>query len=134
MYQIILALVVATFYDLKNQEIPDIIPIFLVFFGVIYNFINGEIIQAFLGSVLCFIIAMIMFYSKAWGGGDSKILIGLGTVIGLDFVKKPDLIVFLGLLILVGFAYVAIYELFIKKEKRPFMPAMLATYMIYLLI
>ena len=106
-----IALFIGSITDLKTREVPDWVNYGLIFSGiglntlftVVYNqFIVKEIIlnnrstlqyiispdsyliDSLVGLVILFGIAYIMFYAGQWGGGDSKILMGLGAMIGID--------------------------------------------------
>ncbi len=109
-----IALFVGSLTDLKTREVPDWINWGLVLSGIglntlftiIYNqFIVEEItynnmtslkytispdsflINSLVGLLIAFCIAYFMFYAGQWGGGDSKILMGLGAMIGIDIAS-----------------------------------------------
>lgn len=87
-----LALLIGSYTDFKKREVPDWLSIGLIFIGfgirLIFSIIYKEpsyIIAGILGFGAFFIIALLMFYTGQWGGGDSKTLMGLGALIGLEF-------------------------------------------------
>ena len=65
-----------------------------------------------------------MFYSAQWGGGDSKLLMGLGAVIGLNFnfSEMPFLLVFWINIILMGAIYGLFWSFVVAfKNKKKFL-------------
>ncbi len=82
-------LVFATFVDLKKREVPDWISYSLVAIGIgsrlIYSLITSDfnyILWGLIGFGVFFAFANLMYYTKQWGGGDSKLLMGLGAMFG----------------------------------------------------
>jgi Flp pilus assembly protein protease CpaA len=117
---ILIGLSIATFTDFKTREVPDWLSYGLIAIGVgislLFSFIYRDywfLINSLAGFALFLIFALIMFYAGQWGGGDSKVLMGLGALIGLDvrFVEFPFLISFLINALLVGAAYGLIWSL-----------------------
>lgn len=95
------ALLVASFSDLKTREVLDWLNYGLVISGVALNLLFSVIysnksflLNSILGLVIFFGIAYIMFYAGQWGGGDSKILMGLGAMIGIDVSFKQSQFLF----------------------------------------
>lgn len=88
----LLALIVGSVTDLKRREVPDWINFGLVFFGVMFsliislNYLNFiPILESLIGLGVAFILASFMFYSGQWGGGDAKMLMGLGALFGVNY-------------------------------------------------
>ncbi|MBW2992829.1 A24 family peptidase [Candidatus Woesearchaeota archaeon] len=126
MIQIILAtaiitgLVLGTFFDIKTREVPDWINYSLIFLGFglrLFYSINAFdftfILEGVLGFALFFLIGMLMFYTGQWGGGDTKLLMGVGALIGfsINFSEVPLIISFFANLLLVGAAYGLLFSL-----------------------
>ena len=89
---IILALIIASITDIRTREVPDWLNFSLVPLGLgirlIYSLTINDyslIIAGLLGFGVFFILGLIMFYTGQWGGGDSKMLMGLGALIGIPF-------------------------------------------------
>ena len=91
---IILALIVlfiASYTDLKTREVPDWLNYSLIFsaFGIrtIFSFELGWeiIISGLIGFVIALSIALLFYYTGQWGGGDSKLLMGMGAIIGVSY-------------------------------------------------
>ena len=125
----LVALGIASYTDLKTREVPDWLSYGLVITGVAMNGIfsvalgNASfILHSLLGFGIFFGLAMLMFYTGQWGGGDSKILMGLGAVIGwpLPFQQPSLLFAFLVNILVVGGAYGLLWSisLAIKNWRR----------------
>jgi len=124
-----IALLIGSITDLKTREVPDWVNYGLIFSGLGLNFLFSAIystphfaINSIVGLLIFFGIAYIMFYAGQWGGGDSKILMGLGAMIGLDIsLQKPQFL--LGFFINALFAgaiYGLLWSIFLvfKNRKR----------------
>ena len=81
-------LIAATISDIKTKEIPNWLNFSLVIIAFsIFSIksISQESINPLLKSITYFLIFLIigniMYYTKQWGGGDSKLLIALGAAI-----------------------------------------------------
>ncbi len=111
-----IVLLVGSYTDFRTREVPDWVNLGLIgigfgvnaLFSVIYWKVNF-ILASILGFAAFFALAWVMFYAGQWGGGDSKMLMGLGAIIGIDALsKKFFLFGFLANALLVG----ALYGLF----------------------
>ena len=84
--------IIIAFIDLKNQIIPDVLSIPLLFIGLIFGFLQNNInglFESFIGGATGFLLFLIVseFYSKvrkkeALGGGDIKIMAAIGAFSG----------------------------------------------------
>lgn len=84
-------LIIGSITDIKKREVPDWINYSLIAcgfsFNLLYSLIRWDfshIINSIAGFVLFLIIALAMFYTGQWGGGDSKLLMGLGALFGVN--------------------------------------------------
>ena len=124
-----LVLLIGSYTDIRTREVPDWVNFGLIsvgfginiLFSVIYWKINF-IVSSVIGFTAFFILAWIMFYTGQWGGGDSKILMGLGAIIGIDiFSKKFFLLGFLINALLIGALYGLLWSIFsIFRNKKKF--------------
>ena len=104
---------------MKTREVPDTLNYALITLGLLGGLIiaitYGDI-QVFLehlaGFVAAVLLAAIMFYGRQWGGGDAKLIMGIGAIYGLWF-GNYQLPAFLILLILLGAFYGFVYMLFL---------------------
>ncbi len=95
----LLALLIGTYTDLKVREVPDWVSYGLIISGLAIRLAAAIVAGATAGTgsmgwlaagklfgidllwFLAFVlIAYLMFYSGQWGGGDAKLLLGLGIV------------------------------------------------------
>ena len=126
-----IALLIGSITDLKTREVPDWLNYGLIFSGLGINLLVSAmysnpsfIINSIIGLLIFFGIAYIMFYSGQWGGGDSKILIGLGAMIGLNvsFISSQFLLGFFINTLFAGAAYGILWSFYIAfRNKRKFL-------------
>lgn len=105
-------LAVAAYCDIKTTEVPDWLSYGAIFAGfgirLIASFAGFDwsfLTAGILGFAAFAIISYAMYYLGQWGGGDAKLLMGLGALIGLEFKLDGLLISFLVALIFVGCLY-----------------------------
>jgi Flp pilus assembly protein protease CpaA len=118
----LIGLIIASITDLKTREVPDWLSYGLIGIGIGLNLLFAIIywnywfiVNSLIGLLLFLIIAFIMFYAGQWGGGDSKVLMGLGALIGLDirFTEFPFLISFFVNILVVGAVYGLLWSIFL---------------------
>ena len=80
----------AALNDLKKREVPNWVNYGLVIAGLGFGSLQSIVaadwhffIFSIAGAVAALALSALMFYTGQWGGGDSKLLIGLGAVLGL---------------------------------------------------
>lgn len=127
-------LVIGSITDLQKREVHDYISYGLIVVAfatsIIYTILYwnyGYIASAAMGFIIAWIIAYVMFYLGQWGGGDSKLIMGLGTIIGFNvFSIFGDtnywFIIFLLGIIFVGAIYGLFWSLYLAiKNRKEFM-------------
>ncbi len=116
----LIGLLIGTITDLKTREVPDWLNYGLICIGLGLNLLFSIIywnywffVNSVAGFVIFLIIALVMFYSGQWGGGDSKMLMGLGALIGFDvrLSNVPFIVGFFINILLVGAAYGLLWSL-----------------------
>jgi preflagellin peptidase FlaK len=87
----LIVLIIASIQDFKKREVMDWLNFSLIFFAVMlrlsYSLITSEfnyILTGIYGLIAAVIFSYIMFYTGQWGGGDAKLLMGLGALIGAN--------------------------------------------------
>jgi len=125
-----LCLVFASISDIRTREVPDwlnyglilaALGIRLIFSLALHDW--HPIVSGLLGFVAFFLLANLMFYTAQWGGGDSKLLMGLGAVIGLDtsflgFATIPPLLIFFINVMMVGAVYGLLFSVWLAFRKQ----------------
>ncbi|MEK6868959.1 MAG: A24 family peptidase, partial [Nanoarchaeota archaeon] len=90
-----IVLLVGSYTDFRTREVPDWANLGMIgigfglnaLFSIIYWKINF-ILASIVGFGIFFALAWLMFQFGQWGGGDSKMLMGLGAIIGIDALSK----------------------------------------------
>ncbi|MBT3262131.1 prepilin peptidase [Candidatus Woesearchaeota archaeon] len=91
----LLALIVASISDLKTREIPDWISYGLLFFIISIKLLQSILTKSFVPLTAAgitflafFAFGNLMYFTRQWGGGDTKLITSLGTA----FSQKPAFI------------------------------------------
>ncbi len=118
-----IALSIGSYTDFKKREVPDWVSYSLIFIGLgirlLYSAATFDWMFFVYGVIGCIVfigMALLMFYSGQWGGGDAKILAGIGAVIGLKFSTDSLLISFVINLLFVGAAYGLVFSVFVAAR------------------
>jgi len=84
-------LVVGSYTDFKTREVPDWVNYGLIFTGVGLHAILSAVsyswmplLSSGIGLGIGIGVAFAMYYLGQWGGGDAKMMMGLGAMIGFD--------------------------------------------------
>ncbi len=84
------ALLIASYLDIKTREIPDWLNFSLIAAALGIRSIAAAaggwpiLFSGLIGLAVCFVIALFLYYSNQWGGGDSKLLMAMGAIIGVS--------------------------------------------------
>lgn len=124
-------LAVASFQDIRRREVYDWVNYAMIASGLglrlIYSvgsnewsvFSRWSFLSGLAGFSVCFIISYIMYYAGQWGGGDSKLLMAMGAVIGMDLSGGIPLIAIFWInLALVGAVYGLITSIWLSYVHR----------------
>ncbi|MBU1111197.1 MAG: A24 family peptidase [archaeon] len=119
----LIVLAVAAYTDLRTREVPDWVSYSLLFSALglraLFSIELGwqVLVSGVLGFLVFFLIALLFYHTRQWGGADSKLLMGLGAVLGLDvfftgFANNHawDLPLFFVMLLLAGAVYGLIWS------------------------
>ncbi|RMF55148.1 A24 family peptidase [Candidatus Woesearchaeota archaeon] len=127
---ILAALLVASYTDIKTREVPNWLNYSLIATGIGLGLIKSSTaldwnfaLTHLLGLAAGALVGCAMFYAGQWGGGDSKMIIGLGAIIGLPLeMRMPFFADFLINTIVIGAFYGLAYSFFIAfKHKKAFL-------------
>lgn len=116
---IVVWLFTAGIFDIKTREVPDWLSFSLIAIGLssrlIYSIFSRDcwiFVYGILGLAVAFVIALFMGYTKQWGDGDGKLLMGVGACLGFswhfgffDFVNWPFLLYFFVNSLVIGAVY-----------------------------
>ena len=126
------ALLIGSLTDLRKREVPDFVNYGLIFAGVginlLFSIIYSDywyILSSILGLAIFFCVAWAMFYTGQWGGGDSKMLMGLGATMGINisfsapfFSVHQFLLYFLFNVLVFGALYGLLWSIFKSIQFR----------------
>jgi len=110
--------IIAAVVDIKTLEVPDWLNYAGIIIGIGLNAVYSvqmaswqPITGSLLGLVCGLALGALMYYTGQWGGGDAKLLMATGALIGIQF--KPDnfAISFALNLLILGAAWGIIYTL-----------------------
>jgi len=117
---VLAALIIGTYTDFKTREVPDWLNYGLIFIGlglrIMFSLTYSDldyIIHGMLGFGAFFIIAVAMFYAGQWGGGDAKMVMGLGALLGLQLSWDTFLLGFFLNIILFGALFGLAYSIYL---------------------
>jgi Flp pilus assembly protein protease CpaA len=116
----LITLIYSSYIDIKTLEVEDYITIGLIIFGLttrtVFSVAASDfsfLLHGLLGFGICLVIGYLLFVTGFWGGGDAKLLMGIGAVIGANFT----LLKYLVLQELAGAVFCFFYVLyFISKD------------------
>lgn len=127
----LIVLFIASFCDWKTREVPDWLNYGLIFAALgirsIFSIKLGWniLLSGALGFLVFFLIAMLFYRLRQWGGGDSKLLMGMGAVIGISLPfdsSSLSLLWFFFSLLFLGSIYGLCWMFYVAiKEKKVFL-------------
>ena len=107
-------LVWAVWVDHRTLKIPNYITYSMILAGLIARItLNLPRYEYFLGVLIASIVAFALHYRKVWGGGDTKLLVGIG-----GFLGPPQTLMYSIILILTIVTYMFLNSIFNKKKKK----------------
>jgi Flp pilus assembly protein protease CpaA len=129
-----LGILIATYRDIKIREVPDTVSYGLIIIGLLGGLciaILEKDVMIFLQHLAGFgigaLIGTIMYYTRQWGGGDAKLMMGVGAIIGF-WLHEYTMIAFFFLLIICGAIYGVVVTLWLAliTHRKKFLPAFAA--------
>lgn len=110
----LIGLLIGSYTDAKTREVPDWLNFSLIAAGLgiraIYSALSFDltiIVEGLFGFAIALVLGYIMFYAGQWGGGDSKMIMALGAILGMPFSLTPFplFLIFLVNILIVGAIY-----------------------------
>ncbi len=122
----LITLAISSYTDIRTREVPDWVSYSLIFSALGIRGLTLDpyiILSGIFGLAAAYVVAAALYYSHQWGGADSKLLMGMGAVIGITFpftTSSGDLLLFLFLLLFSGAVYSLIWMIYaaIKNWKK----------------
>ena len=124
---ILFALIIGSIIDIKIREVPDTLNFSLIFLGFVFALALSiselsiwPILQALFGFLIASVISLVLFYSGQWGGGDAKLLMGIGAIKGLSIgiFGFYFILEFFLLTMMAGAIYGVMWMLFLAVKNR----------------
>src|SRR3989344_4161451 len=125
MLVVLVALIFASITDLKIKEVPDWLSYALIasalVIRLIYSIISSEYDYFFFsiaGFTVMFILGNLLYHTKQWGGGDAKLLMGLGAALAtkpsyLPESKIPFIVTLFVFILIAGAVYGLLWSLYL---------------------
>lgn len=105
-------LLIGAYTDIRTREVPDWLNFAGITAGIgirlLWSLTTNEwsvLGRGILGFIVFFALACLMFYTGQWGGGDSKLLMAFGALLGFGFSRDNIAITFLIWVLFAGAFY-----------------------------
>ena len=119
------ALLIGTYTDFKKREVADWLNYSMIFAGIGIRLIAtiaykdwSYLLEGLFGFLAMFLLALLMFYTGQWGGGDSKMIMGIGVLLGLEFSIGTFLLHFLINVLIFGALFGLFYSAYMAVRNR----------------
>jgi Flp pilus assembly protein protease CpaA len=116
-------LLIAAYTDIRTREVPDFLNYSGIAAGIGIRLVWGTTNNdwsalgwGLLGFGVFFAFACLMFYTGQWGGGDSKLLMALGAILGFQFDALHPAIAFILWSLLAGAVYGLIWSVWLAVK------------------
>ena len=120
---------VASYYDLKTTEIPELLPIIMIAAGIFLNSLDflftkspENLFLSLINGIVFSSLGFSMYFAGQWGAGDAFLLAAIGFLIPKSFFIQsefPFMFTYLINLFFLGSLYMIVYSIFyaIKNKK-----------------
>ncbi len=121
----LVVLLIASYVDMRILEVPDWLNYSAIAAGIGIHLIYSlqqwnywPALSSLIGFALAFGLACLMFYTGQWGGGDAKLLMAMGAIIGFQTDKFGFGTSFLINLVFIGGAWGFLYSIIMAAKNR----------------
>ena len=124
----LVGLAAASFCDIRTREVPDWLNFSLIFAGFGLRIIQSSaeaswhpLLMGITGFLPFLVLSLTLYYTRQWGGGDSKLLMAVGVLIGYDYalpLMKNQMFWFLISLLLAGAVYGLLFIFYFAVKDR----------------
>ncbi len=121
------ALLIASYTDIRTREVPDWLNYGLILGALGIRAIFSTrlgwtiLLSGLLGLGICIALGYLFYYTNQWGGGDSKLLMGMGAVIGVQYpfaAASANLAWFFAALLFLGALYGVLWMVGVALQQR----------------
>ena len=119
---------IASYYDLKTTEIPDLLPIIMIASGMLINFLSfiingnaGNLFLSVINGIIFSAIGFSMYFAGQWGAGDAFLLTAIGFLIPKNFFVSdefPFFFTYLVNLFFLGSLYMIVYSIVYSLREK----------------
>ncbi len=117
-----IVLFIASIIDIKTEEVPDWLSFGLMGVGIVYSIYLSFMQQTFtplinslIALAILFVGGYILYRTGQWGGGDTKLIAGVGALFG---ITNSFLHAFLLNILIAGGIWGILFTLYIMIKKR----------------
>jgi len=114
---------IAAYTDIRTLEVPDSLNYAGIVAGIGIHMILSiqqaqwwPLLSSLIGFGIAFAIACLMFYTGQWGGGDAKLLMAVGALLGFQMDKFGISASFLINLVFIGGAWGIVWSIFLAAK------------------
>lgn len=111
-------LIIGTYTDLKIREVPDWANYGGIAIGLLGRAVwsiaawdKEFIISGLIGFTVFFVVGWAMYLGRQWGGGDSKLFMAIGALLGIKLSSEDFVINFFSNAVIVGAVYGLLWTL-----------------------
>ena len=129
-------LVIGSITDLKTTEVPDWLNFAGIAAGIGLHALAAisawsvqPLIEGLLGLGVFIALGLVMYYTGQWGGGDSKLMMAVGSLLGFQFSLNHTSVAFLINSLLAGAVYGLGWVVWIAIKKHELFAAHLRSMM-----
>lgn len=102
-----LGLTIAVYTDLTSERIPNVLTFPLILVGIVIHFVQGNFLLPLLGVGVAFALHFVLWMLKVERGGDAKLMMAVGALLGWSEMLESTLWMFL-LLFPIGLAVLTV--------------------------